>query len=297
MKIEFVINRSGIYGGVKRIYIVAEYLRQAGHTVAVNSDDGKPNIWFVHNIPENVPIQADIRICAETCRKLLPGAVNILYQQAQFDAPEEDEKFDLVVATTQYVSDFLRRASDLEPDYLIPYGIDSTIFKPASQLPFVRWVAYMPRKNKEELNLVLNLMPIELKNKISWIPLDGMSESDVVKNLQRCNVFLAMSKEEAFGLPPFEASLCGCLVIGYHGRGGKEWLTKETCVLTSCPQEFPMRIQEALDGKFEPQRLALQKLIKEHLTVEKERSAWLNVINHAIDIYSRRFVSRDSKTS
>jgi glycosyltransferase involved in cell wall biosynthesis len=300
MNIEFVINRSGIYGGVKRIYIVAEYLRQAGHTVVVNSEDGKQNNWFSHTIPENIPIGADIRVCAETCRKLLPDAVNILYQQAQFDAPEEDEKFDLVVSTTKYLTDFLQRTSGITPDYQIPYGIDSSIFKPAPGSKSDEKItnAYMPRKNKEEFDLIMKIMPPLYRNghhaAIEWLPIDGMSENNVIAALQKTDIFLALSKDEGFGLPPFESSLCGCLIVGYHGRGGKEWLTKDTCALTSCPQEFPIRLQEALDGKFEAHRVALQRLIKEHLTVEKERTAWLNVINHAINLHSRRRLPRNT---
>ena len=351
MNIEIVINRAGIYGGVKRLYAVAEYLREAGHNVVVNSEDRKKNTWFQHSIPENVEIKAQIRICAETCRKLLPDGINILYQQAQFDAPEPDEKFDLVVTTTKYLSETLKNWS-VVPDYVIPYGIDSTVFKPVEgytshenghhryvRLPRPRlphpatfvnpitniesstwpepcYIAYMPRKNKEEMDIIKGLLrkcnggfcglncrghdggspfwkyPAEFTG-IRLIEIDNLSETQVVEALQKADIFLAISREEGFGLPPLEASLCGCLLIGYHGRGGKEWLTDKTCVLTKSPQEFPIRIEEAIRGQHEDKRLALQQLIKEHLTVEKERMAWLDVINHAIKLYSRRFKSRD----
>jgi len=287
MDIEIVINRSGIYGGVKRLYAIAEYLRDAGHNTVVNSEDGKKNTWFQHSIPENVGIRPQIRLCAETCRRLLANAVNILYQQAQFDVPEPEEQFDLVVTTTKYLSNFLVDNSGITPDYQIPYGFDSNLFKPGKEHPELTTVAYMPRKNKEEFDLITQLMP---RNMVKFVAIDGSSEADVIKILQKANIFLALSKSEGFGMPPFEASLCGCLLIGYHGMGGKEWLTKNTCVLTGGPQEFPLRIQEALKGEHEDKRLALQQLIKDHLTVEKERNSWLTVINHGIQIYSRKFV-------
>jgi len=341
MNIEIVINRTGIYGGIKRLYAVAAYLKEAGHNVVVNSEDRKKNTWFQHSIPENVEIKAQIRICAETCHRLLPDGVNILYQQAQFDAPEPDEKFDLVVTTTKYLSEFLINNSGITPDYVIPYGIDSTIFKPVerprslphsaifvdpisniefSTKPEPCIIAYMPRKNKEEMDIIKSLLrkcnghtcglncrghdggawlgtqfakyPAEF-TAIQLIAVDNLSEMKVVETLQKTDIFLAISREEGFGLPPFEGSLCGCLIIGYHGRGGKEWLTDKTCVLTKSPQEFPIRVEEAIRGQHEDKRLALQQLIKEHLTVEKERMAWLDVINHAIKLYSRRFFNRN----
>jgi len=288
--IEIVINRSGIYGGVKRLYAVAEYLVVAGHNVVVNSEDGKGNNWFQHSIQENIAIKPQIRICAETCRRLLPGAINILYQQAQFDAPEPDEQFNLVVTTTKYLSDFLLTNSGITPDYLVPYGFDSDLFHPGSIAPESNVIAYMPRKNKEEAELILQLMQsVDVK----FVPIDGLSEAKVIRELQKANIFLALSREEGFGMPSFESSLCGCIIVGYHGRGGKEWLTDKTCVLTKSPQEFPVCIEETIRGQHEAKRLALRQLIKEHLTVEKERNAWLTVINHAIKLYSRKFVRRD----
>jgi len=287
MNIEFLINRAGMYGGVKRIYCVAAYLRDAGHQVVVNSDDGKTNAWFEHNILENTAIDADIRICAETCRRPLKDAINILYQQAQFDAPEPDEPFDIVVTTTKYLAEFLERVSGIKPHYQIPYGIDTTIFKWIPPSPL--WnVAYMPRKNREEFDLIMQLMPSDLKSKINWIAIDGLSETDVAVCLQSSNIFLALSRDEGFGLPPFEAALCGCLVIGYHGRGGKEWLTDDTCVLTGTPQEFPLRLREALDGNHESKRFALYNLVLQELSVEKEKTAWLTVINHAAKLQKEK---------
>ena len=32
---------------------------------------------------------------------------------------------------------------------------------------------------------------------------------------------------EGFGLPAAEAMLAGCIVVGYHGYGGREFLTEE----------------------------------------------------------------------
>jgi len=309
--IEIVINRTGIYGGVKRLYNIASYLQHDGHNIVINMDDGKKNSWFQHSIPENIGIRPQIRICAETCRRLSPNAINILYQQAQFDAPESDEGFDLVVSTTQYLTQFLLNNSDIIANYQVPYGFDSSLFKPNSKnrgycthcgkdrtrvghaqsckaSQRLLTIAYMPRKNKEELDLILRL--IGSSDRYVWKPIDGMAETEVISTLQASDVFLALSKEEGFGCPPFEASLCGCLIIGYHGRGGKEWLTDKTCVLTKSPQEFPVRLEEAAKGEHEDKRASLQTLIKNHLTVEKECAAWLNVIQHAKQLYSWKFV-------
>jgi len=274
MKIEIVCNRSGIYGGLRRLYFIASYLLEGGHTVAINFADKSSNSWFKHDIPENIEIVPDVRICPETYQCLHPTAINILYVQAQFDPPEHI--FDKIITTTDYLVDVIS-ADGYTIDYCIPYGFDGSVFKPAPEKRINTRVGYMPRKNKEEVNLIKSLLPMNLE--IEFYPIDGLSEEGVVNALQSCNLFLAISPKEGFGCPPFEASLCGCLIIGYHGYGGKKWLTGEAIVPTKNPQEFVPAIIGALNGVFEEKRHKLYKLISDELTLEKEKKAWLNVIN------------------
>ena len=59
MKIELISQRSGIYGGLKRLYRLATYFIEAGHEAVVNIDDGSINTWFEHSVPENKEIEPD----------------------------------------------------------------------------------------------------------------------------------------------------------------------------------------------------------------------------------------------
>jgi len=56
--------------------------------------------------------------------------------------------------------------------------------------------------------------------------------------LRESAVFLSSSHPEGFGLPPCEALACGCVVIGYHGGGGKEFLLPEF--------SFPIQVGDIL---------------------------------------------------
>jgi glycosyltransferase involved in cell wall biosynthesis len=42
-------------------------------------------------------------------------------------------------------------------------------------------------------------------------------------------IFLSFGEPEGFSLPPAEAMSCGCIVIGYHGMGGREYFKPEFC--------------------------------------------------------------------
>ena len=58
---------------------------------------------------------------------------------------------------------------------------------------------------------------------------DGLSESGVAEILRHSLVFLSTCKEEGFGLPPVEAGMAGCLVVGYTGSGANEYFQAGLC--------------------------------------------------------------------
>jgi len=284
MKIELISQRSGIYGGLKRLYRLAAYFIEAGHEAVINIDDGSTCDWFEHSVTENVDIDPDVRIMPETWQKPHPTAKNILYVQAQFDPPED--RFDGIVTTTDFLAETISEEG-FAPDWVIPYGFDSNKFKESGRDRSKNWpwnrTAYMPRKNKQEADLVEMLYPADPTYGAIFDPIEGCNEQEVIEKLQKADIFLALSRVEGFGMPPFEASLCGCLVIGYHGKGGREWLNSNTSVMCGNPQEIVAAIADAAQGKHEPERLALQELIKTDLTLEKEAAAWLNIINDVND--------------
>src|SRR5262249_15023942 len=61
------------------------------------------------------------------------------------------------------------------------------------------------------------------------VPIHGRSEAEVAALLRECLLFLSFGHPEGCPLPPLEAMACGCLVIGYHGRGGREYFHPDFC--------------------------------------------------------------------
>jgi hypothetical protein len=99
------------------------------------------------------------------------------------------------------------------------YSIDRSKFR---SLAKQNWVTYMPRK-----------LPLHAGNVVPWlasefpqwkfVPLHGMPEVEVASALGRSRIFLAFSDFEGCPVPPIEAALCGNVVIGYPGWGGREY--------------------------------------------------------------------------
>lgn len=102
-------------------------------------------------------------------------------------------------------------------------GIDPLLYHPP-QSPKQRRIAYMPRKRSDDAASVLALL--KLRGALDgWdvVAIEGRSEVETADLLRTAKLFLSFSSQEGFGLPPLEALACGCLVVGYHGFGGREY--------------------------------------------------------------------------
>lgn len=119
----------------------------------------------------------------------------------------------------------------------VKVGIDEKLFYPGD--PKKRIIALMPRKQGKVVQQVLGM----LKHRGSlagWTVrvIENRSEEETARLLRESMVFLSFGHPEGFGLPPAEAMACGCVVIGFHGNGGREFFTPE--------HGFPIEVGDVL---------------------------------------------------
>ncbi len=62
---------------------------------------------------------------------------------------------------------------------------------------------------------------------VDVVPLDGMNEVQVAAAQRDALAFLSFGYPEGCPFPPKEAMAAGCLVVGYHGMGGRDYFTHE----------------------------------------------------------------------
>ena len=108
----------------------------------------------------------------------------------------------------------------------VHYGIDPQLFAFAREKK--RQLAYMPRKNPLDLDQVL--ARLRLTGRLEgWevVEIADRAEADTARVLRESAVFLSSGHPEGFGLPAAEAMSAGCVVVGYHGYGGREFLTED----------------------------------------------------------------------
>jgi hypothetical protein len=103
-------------------------------------------------------------------------------------------------------------------------GVDLDVFY-FERGPRPNQIAYMPRKLGHHLEQVLQIL-IQRGKLADWTlaPIDGLSETKVAETLRGSSIFLSSCEDEGFGLPPLEAALCGCLVVGYTGYAADEYM-------------------------------------------------------------------------
>ena len=106
-----------------------------------------------------------------------------------------------------------------------------TVAPPKPRRPKRPIIAYMPRKNRTDVETVIELL--RRRGKVAdyeFCTIDGVSRDEVANALAEATFFLAFSEREGFGLPPAEAMAAECVVIGYTAHGGDEFFTEETGV-------------------------------------------------------------------
>lgn len=91
-------------------------------------------------------------------------------------------------------------------------------------------ICFMPRKNADHALQVINILKFagDLDG-VSVVPIEGLSEKQTARIMQDSLMFLSFGYPEGFSLPPAEAMSCGCIVVGYHGMGGREYFKPEFC--------------------------------------------------------------------
>jgi hypothetical protein len=256
-------------GGVRRLYRHVDVLRSHGLAAVILHD--KPGFrctWFANNTPVLAAGQvalspSDYLVVPEIGGPALanraPGVPKLIFNQNAYftfrgwpvtgdDGPNPYRNPDVVATLT--VSDdnleYLRYAFSGLKTYRIHYGIDQ-LFAPC--WPKKRALAYMPRKNAADLAQVVNLLRVR-GALAGWelVAIDGLPEPQVAERLASCMVFLSFGHPEGCPLPPLEAMASGCVVVGYHGRGGREYFKPEFSypVETGDVISFARAVEEAL---------------------------------------------------
>ncbi|MFD9705218.1 glycosyltransferase [Lentzea sp. NPDC059081] len=105
--------------------------------------------------------------------------------------------------------------------HLVPYVIDTALYRFEEERK--RKIVLLPRKRPREAAVLSALFKNDKRfADVEVVSLDDVSEQKVADELADASVFIALGRDEGFGLPVAEALSAGCVVIGYPAGGGAE---------------------------------------------------------------------------
>jgi len=90
-------------------------------------------------------------------------------------------------------------------------------------------LAYMSRKSPHYAATILSILRLRWPEGWDVVNIDGKTEEETADILKRAMVFLSLSVNEGFGMPPAEAMACGCVVVGFTGYAGDEYMRPGLC--------------------------------------------------------------------
>jgi len=135
------------------------------------------------------------------------------------------ENAKLIITTSKYTVSYLRTMfPNIKKNiFKVNLSVDSNKFKIKKK---TNLITYMPRKLPAHSSLLIFYLKNLLPKNWKILPIDNVSENNLVKTLSMSKIFLSFSNFEGMGIPPIEAALSGNKVIGYVGGGGSEYWKK-----------------------------------------------------------------------
>lgn len=242
-------------GGMAVLLRVAEHLHCGGHSVHLVLRESTDSLRAA--LPQHLSCLdwGELHLAPEDCwltpegwpNALLMGlqakALCVVYVQnwAYFlsNLPENTFWNQLPVrflAVSEPVRQFIQYTTGLDAPILRP-AIDPALFYPhapdtVTPVKGPLRICYMPRKNPALARQIRETFTARLHHRqatqppssIEWLEIHHKSPLEVAALLRGSHIFLATGFPEGFALPPLEAMASGCIVAGFAGRGGWDYM-------------------------------------------------------------------------
>lgn len=247
MKIRFVLTRDENIptGGVRQAYRHVDILNDNGYDAAIVAPrPGFRCSWFENKTrivgPDEVVGPGDFLVLSEVlpCVPEIEGADKaniVIFAQNPFSLfrgygglPRLFDFYENRVKGVMCVSKHsLEVIGTLLPEvdiHRIWYSFDKPPFGMPSKRK-ERLIVYMSRRRKEDIEMAL-MIAGGRKALRGWRveSICDKTEEEVADLMRRAAVFVAGGQLEGFGMPAAEAMACGCVVVGWHGHGGREFM-------------------------------------------------------------------------
>ncbi len=304
-------------GGVQVIYRHVGELTRSGYRAAVvHERPGFRYPWAPPQIPalsrdEVEPDPAhDVVVWPEVYGPAIgtwgPNCRRVIFNQNAFytfsscdffdpqSLPYQDARTMAVITVSEHNRRWLEYAFPGLRARRITVAIDDRLFTPSSQK--VTRICLMPRKGADAANQVLHILRQRgALEGVEVVPIDGRPSVEVAAVMRESLIFAALSSQEGFGLPAAEAMACGCVVVGYDGGGGAEFMRRGLAyrVPTGDVIAVAARVEQVLaEWRRRPTRVLAMgqrasRFVRERYSLQRERDDILKLWQQLLTSPSR----------
>lgn len=210
--------------------------------------------------------------------------------EENFETPYTDGRIVATIVASDYTESYMKYAFPGCTTYRIHHCIDPATF--FYQPDKKEQICFMPRRNYQDAVQVISILRTRKALRgFRVVPIQNVSEKEAARIMQESLIFLSFGHPEGFSRPPAEAMACGCIVIGYHGIGGREYFKPDLAFPVQATEivEFARTVEKVLDDyRANPEPLAKRavwasEFIKSNYFAKRERDdivrAWERITN------------------
>lgn len=154
----------------------------------------------------------------------------------------------LIIVNSDYTARGVRKLFDIDSKKIKKYiiGIDSKLFSPANKTKDVCYSAY---KNSSIGVFVENYLNLKYPF-CSVTKIEHTTRKQFADIVNTHKLFLSLGGPEGFGMPPLEAAIAGCRVIGFDAYAGSEYFLPPTFIKVNQNDhlDFIDKIDYAIDN-------------------------------------------------
>lgn len=211
------------------------------------------------------------------------------FQRDRLITPYQNSDVLATLINSKDGEDYLRHCFPTLPLFRFRVSIDPNIFYYSPHKK--KQICFSQVKNKADALQVINILKFRgVLKEYELIPFINVPQTEVARIYRESLIFLNFVYQEGFGLPAAEAMASGCVVVGFHGGGGREFFRSDFSypILQGDVIQFAKTVEQVIEDFDNSPSSVIQKgrmaaeFIMDQYSLEREEAelldAWQRIL-------------------